>query len=367
MNPTPIIVTVSGGVAEVALNESNVPISIVDFDNLNELIQEAPTGSRRPIIPVSESTLPHEPRLRVLATAKQTCSCRLRLKELIPAKLSQNTHRASGNSLHEPLMSACPEPMFGDRRLADGYSSSAQRARRISEDWIARHGYCLRCSSDRLLQTAANTRTRDFSCPACNHYYELKSKRGAFGNRVLDGAHSAMVETIRCNRTPTFLLLEYTPVWSITTLIAIHHSLITEEAVVARKPLSQTARRANWVGCNILLSSIAVDGRIPLVKDSVLQPPEIARAAFMRLEILAALPQRRRSWAATVLNLVRKLPFAHFTLADLYAFEEQLQSSYPENNNIRAKIRQQLQVLRDSGLVRFHGSGQYEIVSSGGA
>ena len=36
-----------------------------------------------------------------------------------------------------------------------------------------------------------------------------------------------------------------------------------------------------------------------------------------------------------------------------------LQKKYPWNHNIRPKIRQQLQVLRDRGLISFLGNGQY--------
>ena len=38
-----------------------------------------------------------------------------------------------------------------------------------------------------------------------------------------------------------------------------------------------------------------------------------------------------------------------FTLADVYAHEAALAALYPGNNNVRPKIRQQLQVLRDRG------------------
>jgi predicted Rdx family selenoprotein len=49
-----------------------------------------------------------------------------------------------------------------------------------------------------------------------------------------------------------------------------------------------------------------------------------------------------------------------FALADLYAFEGELEGSFPHNKHIKAKIRQQLQVLRDFGLITFHGGGRYE-------
>lgn len=54
-------------------------------------------------------------------------------------------------------------------------------------------------------------------------------------------------------------------------------------------------------------------------------------------------------WQRLVFN---RLPEGQFRTRDLYQFEEEFQSHYPENRNIRAKIRQVLQQLRDLGLIR---------------
>jgi type II restriction enzyme len=248
--------------------------------------------------------------------------------------------------------------------LGSTYTNRTQQIRLISEDWIARNGYCLRCDSDRLIPTRANTRSRDFVCQTCEHGYELKSKRGVFSKSVLDGAYNAMVGTIRNGRTPTFLLLEYSTSWSILRLRAIHHSLITEQSVVPRKALSASARRAGWVGCNILLPAIAIQGQIPLVLNGVLCERSASRGAFARLENLSALSIGDRGWAATILRLTNTFAGARFSLQQMYEFESELQKVFPNNRNIRPKIRQQLQFLRDAGLLTFHGGGVYERSSS---
>jgi Dam-replacing family len=140
-----------------------------------------------------------------------------------------------------PYDGAVIDGIFGNTGLGLGYTNRTQQVRMISEGWITRYGYCLRCDSDELTPTPANTRTRDFFCKVCRHGYELKSKRGLFTNKVLDGAYSAMMRTIREGNTPTFLLLEYSSTWSIQGLRAIHHSLITETSIEARKPLAASA------------------------------------------------------------------------------------------------------------------------------
>lgn len=47
-----------------------------------------------------------------------------------------------------------------------------------------------------------------------------------------------------------------------------------------------------------------------------------------------------------------RLPAGTFRTSDMYHYKEEFQRIYPENKNIEAKIRQQLQFLRDMGLVR---------------
>lgn len=44
----------------------------------------------------------------------------------------------------------------------------------------------------------------------------------------------------------------------------------------------------------------------------------------------------------------------------MYAFEDYLKRRYPKNNYIKDKIRQQLQVLRDQGMIEFLGGGRYK-------
>ena len=48
---------------------------------------------------------------------------------------------------------------------------------------------------------------------------------------------------------------------------------------------------------------------------------------------------------------MKRLP-RNFTTAEVYRHEKRLQKTHPENHNVRAKIRQQLQVLRDKGVLR---------------
>ena len=50
-----------------------------------------------------------------------------------------------------------------------------------------------------------------------------------------------------------------------------------------------------------------------------------------------------------------------FTLDEIYKFEKKLKLKYPNNNHIKDKIRQQLQVLRDKEFLDFSSRGKYKV------
>ena len=59
------------------------------------------------------------------------------------------------------------------------------------------------------------------------------------------------------------------------------------------------------------------------------------------------------------MNCVNDVKSEAFTLKDMYSFTPRLQKLHPDNNNIEAKIRQQLQLLRDKGFLEFVERGVY--------
>jgi HKD family nuclease len=58
------------------------------------------------------------------------------------------------------------------------------------------------------------------------------------------------------------------------------------------------------------------------------------------------------------------LPQDEFTNADVYKHEASLRARFPANQSIRAKIRQQLQVLRDMGLLSHVASGRWNRIGT---
>jgi type II restriction enzyme len=176
---------------------------------------------------------------------------------------------------------------------------------------------------------------------------------------VPDAAYQAMLAAVKSDRTPNLLVMQYSDVYAVLNLMLIPSFFFGPSAVEKRRPLAATARRAGWVGCNILLDAIAPQGKLHLVTGGSLAKPEDIRRQYRALRPLAALDVRVRGWTLDILRIVQSIPGSQFTLREVYAREADLASLHPSNRNIRPKIRQQLQVLRDLNFVAFQGSGTY--------
>jgi type II restriction enzyme len=145
-------------------------------------------------------------------------------------------------------------------------------------------------------------------------------------------------------------------------MTAIHHLFLTPDVVEERRPLSATARRAGWIGCNIRLDRLASDARIEIISSGVIKDRESVRCAFKRYGNLEKIPAFKRGWATLTLRSIRELRQEVFDLNDIYRKEEEFARIYPDNRHIRPKIRQQLQLLRDLGYLEFLGAGKYRIL-----
>jgi len=244
----------------------------------------------------------------------------------------------------------------------DRYKSASQRARVGTESWGAANFFCPACDSPRLDAAPRNTVAVDYFCPNCESPFQLKSQSKQFGSKIVDAAYSEMKRVILEDRTPNLFVLHYNlSDWTVRTVLLVPHFAFALSAVERRKPLAPTARRAGWVGCNILLDKIPVYARISIVSEGIPQLRSEVRSSYNRLRPLEKLHVEKRGWTLDVLQVVQSLGKQEFTLTDVYAHDEELARLHPKNLHVRPKIRQQLQVLRDLGLLEFLGSGSYRL------
>ena len=231
----------------------------------------------------------------------------------------------------------------------------------VTEEWGRQNLYCPACKSNSVIQAPPNMPAIDYECPICRLTYQLKSRRNWGENKMVDAAYSTMIAAIRNDNAPSLFILHYSSIWRVQNMLLIPHFFITESIIEKRKPLGPLARRAGWVGCNILLREIPKDGKLQIVSHGIEIDPDEVRKHFQLVKPFADLNVRLRGWTLDVFKVIRRLNKTDFTLSDIYKFDAELAAMHPDNLNIRAKIRQQLQVLRDLGFLAFTGCGHYSL------
>lgn len=249
-----------------------------------------------------------------------------------------------------------------DLKKSEGYKSLSQIARVLTEDWGRKNLYCVSCRQNRLEPLRDNSQVYDYACGRCNELYQLKSQRRPLGDKFVDSAYAPMIESIRTNKAPNLLLLHYDPVdYCAANLVVVPRFFLSTSCIEARNPLSASARRAGWVGCNIVLKQLPPDGKIPVVSNRLAVKASEVRAEYNRFRFMMGEKSELRGWTADVLKIVRALGKKKFRLEEAYGFEGELKRLHPLNTHIKPKIRQQLQLLRDRGVLEFKGNGLYAL------
>jgi type II restriction enzyme len=246
-----------------------------------------------------------------------------------------------------------------NRRLAVQYKNSSQKARVLTEDWVSSYIFCPECGNI-VSHYACNKPVADFYCSHCREDFELKSKGDSAGTKIVDGAYRTMIERLQSDNNPNFFLLNY----AARDLEVVNFSIIPKhffapEIIEKRKPLSKTARRAGWVGCNILLNQIPSSGRIFYIKDRLIQKKEAVLQNWRKTLFLRESTAELKGWILDMMNCVDCLGKKEFSLQEMYSFERELSAKHPGNKHVKDKIRQQLQFLRDKGYLEFIGKGYY--------
>ncbi len=232
------------------------------------------------------------------------------------------------------------------------FKSFSQQMRVSTERWAKANLYCPSCGSN-LTPFPNNTRVYDFHCSSCLERFQLKSSTRPFSNQVLGAEYKTTLKSIEAEQQPSLILLHclsYTRV--VKDVRLVHRACITASCVIPRKPLSQAARRKGWQGCIISLKDIPRMGILDLVCNQDCVPMRDAVALWAKASSLLLIKPHLRGWLEDVLRCVEQLS-STFLLEDMYGFEDALLSKHPANHNVRPKIRQQLQKLRDLGIVKF--------------
>ena len=246
-----------------------------------------------------------------------------------------------------------------NKTLGEKYKSKSQKARVMSENWICENMFCPCCGNPHIKDLKNNQPVADMQCYNCGEIFELKSKEGKIGKKINDGAYSTMIERITSITNPDLFIMRYSSNYVVVDLVLVPKFFFVPQIIEKRNPLALTARRAGWTGCNILYSDIPEQGKISIIENSVVKSSNEVIENYSKIVKLKTENLDSRGWLIDVLNCVNDIKSSVFSLRDMYAYADTLQRQHINNHNIEAKIRQQLQFLRDKGFIEFLGSGQY--------
>ncbi|MGI5173245.1 restriction endonuclease [Treponema sp. OMZ 840] len=248
-----------------------------------------------------------------------------------------------------------------NRELARQYHSRSQISRVLTEDWLERNVFCPVCGAPYINRYKNNHPVGDFYCEQCASDFELKSKENSSGrlsNTITDGEYGTMIERITSFRNPNFFFITYTD-YSVINLVVIPNHFFTPEIIIKRKPLGPNARRAGWTGCTIDISSIPESGKIFMIKNRVEINRDTVLSLYAKTKALRTESLECRGWLLDTLACIDRIREKDFSLNQVYEFERELKKKHPDNNFIKDKIRQQLQVLRDKNFIEFIAPGRY--------
>jgi hypothetical protein len=98
--------------------------------------------------------------------------------------------------------------------------------------------------------------------------------------------------------------------------------------------------------------------QVTTLREAAIEAPP--RVQLQRRQ-LGRLVESFSGWLQLTLEGVSRIPSDTFTMNEVFASCAPLAASrFPENRHVREKLRQQMQRLRDLGLVLFLGGGRYE-------
>jgi len=248
-----------------------------------------------------------------------------------------------------------------DKSLIRDYKNQSQVARILTESWVRQEIFCPNCG-DKIESYKNNKPVADFYCKKCTEDFELKSKREKIGKKISAGAYSKMIERLNSQQKPHFFFMGYLASLLVNDFFVVPKYFFIPEIIEKRKALAESAKRAGWIGSNILFSKIPISGKIFYIENGEEISKKEVLQKWQKTAFLKKVKQPElKGWILDIMNCVEALNKKEFSLAEIYKFEADLEKIYPENKNIKAKIRQQLQFLRDKGYLNFVNPGKYKL------
>lgn len=131
-----------------------------------------------------------------------------------------------------------------------------------------------------------------------------------------------MLQRIKSNQNTDFLLLNYSKIsYSVKNFVFIPKHFFVLSIIEKRKPLSNSACRAGWVGCNILINKIPEQGIIYIIDTGKMNEKQTIINEVKNSMLLEIKDIDTRGWLFDVLKCINQIKTIAFTIQDIYAYK----------------------------------------------
>jgi hypothetical protein len=179
----------------------------------------------------------------------------------------------------------------------------------------------------------------------------MKGQKGKFGAKA--GSSKTQCERLAASDNPDLQLVNYDLTACSRRSVHRAQHVFVRNIIEERKLLAMTARRAGWIGSKILLDRVPESGKIHIVQGGAVRAKESVLAQWLRRLFVRNESPDTRGWLPDVMNCVESLDKREFTLTKYTPSSGILGDLYFGNQNLKPKMRQQLQFLRNRGFIEF--------------
>lgn len=228
-----------------------------------------------------------------------------------------------------------------------------QATKMLTEHWTANNIFCPACWSA-LLQHATNKPCNDLYCRDCGENFELKASHGKLSNTIQAWAYNASIQAMEEGPINLFVL-KYSDDYTITNFLVVPKYFFTQEVIEKRneakvKQKNWTIRL--WTWGIIRFDKIPESGKIHYISNWTYKTRTDILNAWNWIKFLEEETNEWKWWIFEIMRCIELVGKVEFTPIELYEkFGVLLSQLYPLNNNIDAKIRQQLQDLEKVGYI----------------
>jgi type II restriction enzyme len=149
----------------------------------------------------------------------------------------------------------------------NNWKSESKIVGEACEYYIKNNINCVRCNNINYEKCKTNEQSIDLICKSCDQNIQIKAKsttqtqvnniKNTNSFKTIGGEYSTTLKNVD-KRIDYFIILYEKQSYRIINILYIKNENINSDCILPRKPLSITAKRAGWQGCNIVFNNIQI-------------------------------------------------------------------------------------------------------------